>query len=266
MKSITIFFLFFSVKIFSQNTDTDGDGIIDHFDKCPKEQGRIEDNGCPKPVINYKKIEDDKIRQEKQFLDFTQNYNFEQLSNLIISSIDVKYLDKEILFISLKDEYMTDCGGYYSDDLALRFNIINNIWNDNNFSQFIKKINKNIKILTVQSYDSPGNFDMNYFPQNIINQLPSGRVKIKDTSKNTDINTKYISMKNTSENLVFDFDYEKRYGVYSSVYIQVALKDNVLRAIYYYNFEFGGLAKYFKFKNGKWIISSKFDYENAVNN
>lgn len=48
MKSITIFLLlFFSVKIFSQDIDTDSDGIIDQFDKCPKEQGRIEDGGCP---------------------------------------------------------------------------------------------------------------------------------------------------------------------------------------------------------------------------
>lgn len=268
MKPILIFLLF-SVKIFSQhteNTDTDGDGIIDRFDKCPKEQGRIEDNGCPKPIIDYKKIEDNRIRQEKQFLNFRQNYNFSQLSDLIISCINVQYVDKEILFMSLKDEYMTDCGGYYSDDLALRFNIINTIWNSDNFSRFIKKINKNTKILTVQSYNSPANFDLHYFPEHIIKDLPTGRIKIKDISGNTDIDTKYISMQNARKDSVIDYDYEKRYGVYSSVYIQVALKDNVLRAIYYYNFEFGGSAKYFKFKNGKWIISSKSDYENAINN
>lgn len=261
MKSITVFLLVFSVKIFSQNTDTDGDGIIDQFDKCPKEQGRIEDNGCPKPVINYKKTEDDRLRQEKQFLDFRQNYNFKQLSDLIISNIDVKYLDKEILFISLKDEYMTDCGGDYSDDLAMRFSIINNIWNANNFSRFIKRINKTVKILTAQSYSNPVTFDLTYLPQNIISNFSTGKVKIKDTSRNSDINTEYISTKNTNEDIVIDYDYQERNAAYSTVYIQTTLKNKVLKAIYYYNFESDGRAKYFKFANGKWRKSSGFDYE-----
>jgi len=267
MKSIpTFLFLFLSVKIFSQDIDTDGDGIIDQFDKCPKEQGRIEDDGCPRPKIDYKKIEADRLRQEKQFLDFKQNYNFKQLSDLIISNIDIKYLAKEILFISLKDTYMTDCGGYYSDDLAIRFSIINNIWNANNFSQFIKRINKTVKILTAQSYSNPISFDLTYLPKNIISNFSTGKVKIKDISGNSDINTEYISTKNTNEDIVIDYDYQERNAAYSTVYIQTTLKNKVLKAIYYYNFESDGRAKYFKFTNGKWRKSSGFDYENEVSN
>ncbi len=156
---------------------------------------------------------------------------------------------------------MTDCGDYYSDDLALRFNIINSIWNSNNFSRFIKKINKNVKILTAQSYNNPVNFDLTYLPKNIISNFSTGKAKIKDTSRNSDINTEYISKENTNEDIVIDYDYQKRYDAYSTVYIQTALKNNVLRATYHYNFESDGRAKYFKFTNGKWRKSSGFDYE-----
>jgi OmpA-OmpF porin, OOP family len=52
--------------------DTDGDGVNDEMDKCPKTPGIADNQGCPEMVLLYKKAEaalseDDKVQLDKVF-------------------------------------------------------------------------------------------------------------------------------------------------------------------------------------------------------
>lgn len=249
--------------MYSQNTedvDTDGDGIIDKYDKCPLEQGRVEEYGCPFPKIDVKKIEEDSKRREKQFYDFKANYNFKQLSNLITTNIDVKYLEKNIIFVTVKDDYVTDCGGNYSDDIALSFNIINNIWNNDNFTKFVKKLPNNKKIIPVFSYNHPSSFNTKSFPKFAIKNFPIGKIKIKDKWTNINIDSEYISSDKNYEEVNITNENEKLQNLFSAIYISISLRNNVIRSVYYYNFEFP-IPKYFEFYKGKWRKSTQEKYE-----
>lgn len=193
----------------SQSLDSDADGISDKNDACPKSAGIKDNNGCP--GIKKEVLDENRKRQEKQFLAFTDESDFNQLSNLIIKRIESNYfesdnlLSNDIVILSLK---ITNFGNDISsakpqlpkDEESLRSKLENSLWNEKNFEYFLKK-NSGKKVLSAHSYGDGNNvriinFDSNNFPKS---KFVRGKVIVPRELQN-DVNTKLYYYTNENKN------------------------------------------------------------------
>lgn len=132
----------------SQSLDSDGDGISDENDACPKIAGTSDNHGCPGIK---KEIFDANIkRQEDQFTTYINTFDFNQLSDLVIQKIENYYFNSEsllsndIIIVSFKiTSFGNDIGSakpqLAKDDETLKSKLENSLWNEENFEYFLKK-------------------------------------------------------------------------------------------------------------------------------
>ncbi|WP_306621887.1 hypothetical protein [Chryseobacterium ginsenosidimutans] len=250
--------------------DSDGDGIIDESDACPKIAGIADNHGCP--GIRKEVLDANKKRQEDQFRAFTNKFDFNQLSNLIIKNIEGDYfksdnlISKDIVIVSLN---ITNFGNDIStakpqlpkDDEILRSKLENSLWNEKNFDFFLKKTSGK-KVLTAHSYGNGNNvriinFDSNDFP---INKFVGGEVIVPRELMNN-VNEKlfyYIDKNKKNEEISIDKDLVDRYAGLTIYILQI--KNKSIKVCYYYNFRTGKF-KNFQFINNKWKEISDAEYD-----
>lgn len=135
--------------------DTDGDGILDKDDACPTIPGDAIENGCPVHRVNSEIISQEELHKiESDFLDNNKNVNYHQLADYIFNTIDKKNYRHKVLYVNLLHIVRQGCGSDLTDYSAQ--NLINvlkfkHLWDERNFKKFV-----------------------NLFPDRIIIPLPYG--------------------------------------------------------------------------------------------
>ncbi|UFH32157.1 hypothetical protein LNP04_00200 [Chryseobacterium sp. C-71] len=261
---LTILFILQFLYCKSQIIDSDNDGIKDEEDACPKIAGIIDSHGCP--GISKEEYAVNNQRQLKQFTEFENNFNFKQLSSLITQKLKIKYFEKsDIILLNFRyEEWGNDISSSKPklplDDVIFRQNLTNNLWNKENFENFMKT-NSSKKIVLVQSLQYPDNIFVNNFEHqhNFIKKFESGKVltdKKFITSPPQELFYYNYYKKTDNKSLTIGDDVYK----YSGLAIYLSHKNNFVKADYYYNFKIP-VSKFFKFEKGKWQESSLMEFE-----
>ena len=73
--------------IIEQTLDTDGDGLVDKNDKCPKEYGTKENEGCPDEGVSNEKVIEEKDKLEPEDNVKNEEYSKSEIEKKINSSI-----------------------------------------------------------------------------------------------------------------------------------------------------------------------------------
>lgn len=253
----------------SQSLDTDGDGIKDENDACPHVAGINDNHGCP--GINKEIIEENRKKHEKQFHAFKNNFDFDQLSNLIVKKIESNYfksdnlISNDIIIVSINitnfgNDISTSKPQLPKDEEILSSYLENSLWNRKNFQYFLKK-NLDKKVLTAHSYGDGNNIRVrNYDSKNFpVNKFIKGIVIVPKELRN-DINEKLyyysVQSKNSLE-MRINNDIIHRYAGLT-IYIQ-QIKNQAVKVLYYYNFR-SRKSKNFQFRNKKWKEISDVEY------
>lgn len=267
---LTILILLQFCIIKSQSLDSDGDGISDENDACPKIAG-IADNHCC-PGISKEVSEANIKRQDSQLSAYLNTFDFNQLSHLIIKKINDYYFNSEnllsndIIIVSLKvTSFGNDISGAKpqlpEDDETLRSKLENSLWNKKNFEYFLKK-NSGKKILTAHSFGNGNNIrisniDNDNFPSK---QFVRGKAIVPvELLDNEDEKLYYYTNHNKdTEEILLSNDIVHRYAGLT-IHIQ-QLKSRKVKVGYYYNFRTGKF-KHFQFIHNKWKEISDVEYD-----
>lgn len=134
----------------AQEADTDGDGILDKDDACPKVFGIKEENGCP----NKNDCSEFFKKEEKLFDEFKikEQNNYEKISNLrkvIFDNISKKIFKKNSISVfiytnTFVNDNISNCQSKSTlfHDKSLFLDQL--FWNKKAFEQLSKKLDKNI--------------------------------------------------------------------------------------------------------------------------
>ena len=247
----------------AQEKDTDGDGVLDKDDACPKIKGVKKYLGCPDPTKpdctefkKEKKLLFDKFKKESQSVDYSK------LPDIIFSEIDFKKFKNHNLLISLENKKGYECGVPFMYECRSDYNVINPNFSSSDFmsekmiKSFRKKIDANlIPVLAINNFDN--DFGMNLLSQDLfedweerkdfryfkIIRESASKAKILYKSREQEMyyfpNNKYELNIEQADNLMFDFKNEL---------------GNLVIVEIYYNKDNNPQTLRFQYKNSKWIL------------
>lgn len=158
-------------------SDEDQDGILFYLDKCPKESGSIDNEGCPWPDTDGDGVldKDDNCptypaatrngcpdpdceeylnNEKKKFEEFKVNITdqkerFTQLRNIIFNTIPKKFLPGSNIIVSIHvnafiNDHITNCASRSSLGYNKLLFLDQFFWNEETFKYLGKKLKKNI--------------------------------------------------------------------------------------------------------------------------